>query len=116
MIAAHHNLALSALPDVEAARTELREALRFTGISIASLESAGDYSSGSASRLSLPLPRFDGAGGLEIVPEISGEETSEHQYMYADLVRICQEAATSTPSSTGAPPAWPYHTRLAAIR
>ena len=33
--------------------------------------------------------------GLEIVPEISGEETAEYQYMYADLVRICQEAATN---------------------
>ena len=95
MIAAHHNLALSALPDAEAAQTELRETLRFTGISIASLESAGDYSSGSFAAFLYRFRDSMARVGLEIVPEISGEETAEHQYMYADLVRICQEAATN---------------------
>lgn len=102
MIAAHHNLALSALPDVEAARTELREALQFTGISIASLESAGDYSSGSFAAFLYRFRDSMARVGLEIVPEISGEETAEHQYMYADLVRICQEAATNAIKHGGA--------------
>ncbi|MDL2327232.1 histidine kinase [Ruminococcaceae bacterium OttesenSCG-928-A11] len=96
VLGAHHALAMGALPDLERARTELREALRLTEISIAGLESMGDYRPG---QFTVFLQRFQASMrrvGLEVVLDIGGEETQAHRYMYTDLMRICQEAATNS--------------------
>ena len=95
MVGALYNLALDALPDQKKSRKQLREVIKWIGVSIAELESARDY---SQSRFTDFLHRFSASMarvGLTIVPVISGEETDEHGYMYADLMRICQEAATN---------------------
>ena len=95
MVGALYNLAQRALPDTEKARTYLQEAHRWIGISLADMESAGDYGGGS---FVVFLNRFRDAMarvGMEITLHIFGEELPEHSYICADLIRICQEAATN---------------------
>lgn len=95
MVNALHTLALGALPDEDEAREKLREIVKWIGVSIAELESAGDYCRRGFTDF---LCRFRDSMeqvGLLILLEISGTETQLHRYMYADLMRICQEAATN---------------------
>jgi Signal transduction histidine kinase len=95
MVGALYNLAQRTLSDAEKARMHLREAHRWIGISLADMESAGDYGGGS---FVLFLNRFRDAMarvGMEITLHIFGEELPEHSYICADLIRICQEAATN---------------------
>ena len=95
MVGALYNLAQRTLSDTEKARMYLQEAHRWIGISLADMESAGDYGGGS---FVLFLNRFRDAMarvGMEITLHIFGEELPEHSYICADLIRICQEAATN---------------------
>ncbi len=95
MLCALHHKTLIVLPDKKEARGLLTEILRWAGISSAELEAAGDYSTGSFVAF---LRRFRDAMagvGLDIALCVEGEESEAHHYMYADLVRICQEAATN---------------------
>lgn len=96
VLSALHTLALNALPNEQDACQVLRESLRLTDISIAELDSMGDYKTGSFVAF---LRRFRDSmrsAGLSISLDIDGEETERHHYMYGDLVRITQEAATNS--------------------
>ena len=96
MVGTLYSLARDALPDARKAQADLNEALRWIGISLAKLESAGDYSSGSFVGF---LHRFRDAMGridLDVILSIQGEEMDAHGYMYTDLMHICLEAATNS--------------------
>ncbi|MGD9559326.1 MAG: histidine kinase [Oscillospiraceae bacterium] len=95
MINALYHLALNALPNEAAARSELREILHTANISIAALESLGDDTSGGIIAFLHRLRTSMARVGLDIVLEITGSELPLHHYMYADLIHICQEAATN---------------------
>lgn len=97
IIKALQSLALDALPDEESARAELRESLRYTDISIAELQSVGGGSREGG--LTAFFNRFRDAMkhvGLDVALDVQGEEAPAHLYMYVDISRICQEAATNS--------------------
>lgn len=102
VIGALFSQAKAALLDSGRARRRLREALKWIHISIAELEAAGTYDDNSFMAF---LHRFQASmarAGLEISLDISGREIPDHEYMYADLTRICQEAATNAVKHGGA--------------
>ena len=95
MIAAHHNLALSALPDVEAARTELRRPCGLPASASRRWNPLGTTpAAASQPSFTASVIRWRG-WDWRLCRRFPGSETAEYQYMYADLVRICQEAATN---------------------
>lgn len=96
VLGALHNLSLNSLPDAEAARAKLRESLRLTNISIVELESAGHHKTLSIVSFLQRLRDSMARVSLTVVLHITGKELPLHRYMYADLARICQEAATNT--------------------
>ncbi len=103
VVNALQGLALAALPDEARARSELREALNYTRLSIADLESQGAFSEeGGLTAFLRRFRRSMARAGLDVRLDVRGEEGPDHQYMYSDLSRICQEAATNSLRHGGA--------------
>ncbi|MDR0885215.1 MAG: hypothetical protein LBN22_02425 [Clostridiales Family XIII bacterium] len=95
MIGALFSLAINALPNEAASLEKLHEARRLIGISIADLESAGDFESGSFVSFLYKFKKSMASIGIQVILTIRGLEQESQKYMYIDLMRICLEASTN---------------------
>ncbi len=102
VVNALQSLAGLALPDEDASRPELVEALRYVNISLAEMQSAGRYEDGGVTAFLQRFAKSMDRVGLTIMLKLTGEERPAHRRLFSPIMRIFQETATNSIRHGGA--------------